>query len=118
MVVIAKKLKKGTKKKKAIMKKATAYEKAKATAHKGKHIGGPGKEDYRRGNVKGEVKNRKTPVTKPELKKMVTEKGIKEVESKAGFTKPAKQYRNTYQPEVKLFQKGKLIPKKKPKKKK
>ena len=117
MVVIAKKSKKGTEKKTSIMKRATSYEKAKATAHKGRHIGGPGKEDYRRGNIKGEVKNRKTPVTKPELKKMITEKGIKEVESKAGFTKPAEEYRNTYQPKVKLFQKGKLIPKKKPKNK-
>jgi len=36
---IAKKFKKGTEKKRAIMKKATAYEKAKATAHKGSILG-------------------------------------------------------------------------------
>ena len=62
------------------IKRGFRYEKEKAKAHRGKHIGGPGKEDYRRGEVKGEVKNRKTLVTKPELQEMFR-KGITEVET-------------------------------------
>ena len=107
--------KKSKKEKQAIMKKATDYEKKVAERHRAKQIGGAGKEDYRRGKVKGEVKNRKTPVTKPELKKMA-KKDVKEVSSKGGFTKPAIDYRNNYRPNMKLFQKGKEIPKKKKKK--
>ena len=112
MIFIAKKSKK---KKQAIMKKATAYEKTAAKRHKAKQIGGAGKEDYRRGSVIGEVKDRETPVTRPELIKMAKKK-VKEVESKGGFTEPAIAYRNRYQPQMKLFKRGKLIPKKKKKK--
>ena len=97
------------------MKRATAYEKKAAKRHRAKQIGGAGKEDYRRGNVKGEVKNRETPVTKPELRKMAKKK-VKEVESKGGFTAPAIAYRNRYKPEMKLFKRGKPIPKKNKKK--
>lgn len=89
-------------------KRGISYEKKKAKAHKAKHIGGPGKEDYRRGKVKGEVKDRKTPVTKPELQKLFR-KGISEVESKSGFTKPAIEYKKKYHPNKKLFKKGKLV---------
>ena len=84
------------------------YEKEKAKAHGGKHIGGPGKEDYSRGEAKGEVKNRKTPVTKPELQEMF-KKGISEVESKAGYTGPAIEYKDRYHPDKKLYKKGKKI---------
>ncbi len=82
------------------------YEKKTAKSHRGKHIGGPGREDYKRGKVKGEVKARKTKVTKPELKRMF-KKGISEVESKSGFTKPAMEYKERYHKDKKLFQKGK-----------
>lgn len=107
--------KKSKKEKREIMKKATDYEKKVAERHRAKQIGGAGKEDYRRGKVMGEVKNRETPVTKPELRKMA-EKKVKEVSSKGGFTQPAITYRDRYRPNMKLFQKGKLIPKKKKKK--
>ena len=83
-------------------------EKRKAKEHGGTHQGGPGNPDYTRGNVKGEVKTRQTKVTKPELQKMV-QKGVTEVDSKAGFTKPAVEYRNRYKPNVKLISKKKKI---------
>ncbi len=35
------------------VKRGIRYEEEKAKAHRGKHIGGPGKEDYKRGEVKG-----------------------------------------------------------------
>ena len=101
-----------TEKKKAIMKRATEYEKKVAQRHKAKQIGGAGKPDYQRGSAKGEVKNRKNPVTKPELMKMA-KKNVEEVSSKGGFTKPAIEYRDRYRPNMKLFQRGKRIPKKK-----
>ena len=90
------------------VKRGIKYEKEKAEAHRGKHIGGPGKEDYRRGEVEGEVKNRKTPVTKPELQEMFR-KGRSEVESKSGYTEPAVKYKERYHPDKKLFKKGKKI---------
>lgn len=68
--------------------KATRYERQKAREHGAKHVGGPGRPDYTRGVVKGEVKDRKTPVTGPELKRLAS-KGVKEVDSKGGFTGPA-----------------------------
>jgi hypothetical protein len=84
------------------------YEKEKAKERGAKHVGGPGKHDYERGGVKGEVKNRKSKVTKRELQEMA-KKGIKEVESKSGFTKPAKEYRDKYRKDIKLLQGGKEI---------
>jgi len=84
------------------------YEKSKAKAHGAKHVGGPGKHDYQRGSVKGEVKCRKSPVTKPELQKYA-KKGISEIESKSGFTKPALDYRNKYRQDMKLFHQGKRL---------
>jgi len=87
------------------------YEQRKAIKHKGKHKGGPGTEDYTRGNKKGEVKDRETKVTKPELQKLINMKKITEVESKSGFTDPAIEYRNQYHPNVKLFQRGKEVKK-------
>lgn len=90
------------------IKRGIRYEKEKAKAHRARHIGGAGKPDYQRGDVKGEVKNRKAKVTKPELQKMVR-KGITEVESKSGYTRPALEYRNRYHPEVKLIQRGRGV---------
>jgi len=89
------------------IKRGINYEKKKAAVHGGKHKGGPGNEDYNRGRKKGEVKDRKTKVTKPELQELINKKGIDEVDSKAGFTNPAIEYRNRYHPSVKLFQRGK-----------
>ena len=68
-----------TEKKKAIMKKATEYEKRVAQRHRAKQIGGAGKPDYQRGSTKGEVKNRKTPVTKPELINTLTQSYLKQL---------------------------------------
>ena len=90
------------------VRRGIAYEKKKANDHGAEHVGGPGREDYRYGTVKGEVKNRKRKVTKPELQELVR-KGIGEVESKSGFTKPAIDYRDRYHPDITLFQKGKKI---------
>jgi len=65
-----------------------AAERRKSRSHCGKHIGGPGKPDYKRGKIKGEVKNTKRPIDSGVIKKL-SKKGIKEVDSKSGFTKPA-----------------------------
>lgn len=48
----------------------------------------------------GEVKGRQSPVTKPELQRLIREKGIGEVDSKGGFTQPAVAYRDRHQPDV------------------
>jgi len=98
------------------IKRGINYEKRKAIEHKGKHTGGPGSEDYTRGNIKGEVKDRKSKVTKPELQKLINVKKITEVESKSGFTDPAIEYQNRYHPDIKLLQRGKKV--KKPQKSK
>ena len=90
------------------IQKGLDYEKKKAKAHRGKHVGGPGKEDYSRGETKGEIKHRKTKVTKPELKK-IFKKGISEVESISGYTKPALEYKKKYHPEKKLYTKSGLV---------
>lgn len=90
------------------MERGIRYEKQKAKAHRAKHVGGPGKADYTRGSVKGEVKNRKTPVTKPELQKMF-KRGISEVESKSGYTLPALEFKRIYHSKKKLYQRGKEV---------
>ena len=81
------------------------YEKSKARDHRGRHVGGPGNADYVRGRAKGEVKHRKAPLTKTEVVKLVR-KGIKEIESQGGFTRPAEEYVKKYGPEMKLFKRG------------
>lgn len=88
-------------------KRGIDYEKQKSAEHGARHVGGPGKHDYERGAARGEVKCRVSPVTKPELQRLVNRKGITEVESKGGFTGPAVEYRDRYHPDVKLFQRGK-----------
>ncbi len=75
-------------KKKSDAKRGIRYEKVQAKKHGGKHIGGPGNPDYQRGNVKGEVKNWSNPVHSGVIKQSVG-KGVKEIISKSGFTKPA-----------------------------
>ena len=90
------------------IKRGLAHEKRIARKHNAKHIGGPGKEDYRRGSVLGEVKATKAKMTKPTLRRNI-KKGISEFDTKSGYTKPALAYRDRYHPEVKLFQNGKKL---------
>ncbi len=90
-------------------KRGIDYEKQKSVEHRARHVGGPGKHDYERGTTRGEVKCRNSPVTKPELQRLIKEKGITEVESKGGFTGPAVEYRDRYRPDVKLFSRRKKI---------
>ncbi len=71
-------------------KKGINYEKLQAEAHGATHVGGPGKPDYTRGNVKGEVKSWAAPVNSAVIKK-AAQKGVSEVVSRSGFTKPAIQ---------------------------
>jgi len=68
--------------------KAKRYEKQKAKEHRGKHLGGPGQPDYKRGKVKAEIKNWARPVHSGIIKQ-AKQKGIKEIASKSGFTEPA-----------------------------
>jgi hypothetical protein len=91
------------------VRRGIAYEKRKASEHGASHIGGPGMHDYQRGSVNGEVKARQTPVTKPELQRLIWQKGVSEVDSKSGFTQPAIDYRNRYQPDVKLISRRRTI---------
>jgi len=86
------------------------YERLKTRKHRGRHVGGPGKPDYIRGNIKGEVKHRQDPLTKPELMRL-TKKGVKEIESLGGYTRPAIEYAQRYRPDLKLFRKSKPIKK-------
>ncbi len=91
------------------IKRGLQYEKRKAAEHRAHHIGGPGNPDYQRGKVFGEVKCRQTKVTKPELQRLVKQKSVREVDSKAGFTRPAVEYRNTWRSDVKLIQRRRRI---------
>lgn len=93
------------------IKRGIAYEKRMAKKHHGKHVGGPGKEDYKRGAVKGEVKATKSKMTKSAIMKSIKEKGISEFASKSGFTNPAIEYCKHYHPEVKLFHGNKVVKK-------
>lgn len=81
------------------------YERYKAREHRGKHVGGPGKADYMRGRIKGEVKHRRAPLTKTE-QMTLARKGIKEIESLGGYTGSAKEYADRYRPYLKLFHRG------------
>ncbi len=71
------------------------YEKAQATKHGGKHLGGPGRADYRRGEIEGEVKRHRNPLTKPQVQ-TECRKGRGEIVSESGFTGPAKEYARRY----------------------
>jgi hypothetical protein len=82
------------------------YEQFKAREHRGKHVGGPGKPDYVRGRIKGEVKHRTAPLTKTEVMKLAR-KGVKEIESLGGYTSNAKEYVSKYRPYIRLFKRGK-----------
>lgn len=90
------------------VKRGIDYEKVKAKAHRAKHVGGPGKPDYKRGDVVGKVKNRKSKMTKPEVQKSC-QNGVTEFESKGGYTKNAVDYVERYRPNIKLIQRGKKV---------
>lgn len=87
-------------------KKGISYEKSQAKKHRGKHLGGPGKPDYKRGKTKGEVKNWARPVHSGVIRKAI-KKGIKEIVSKSGFTKPAEDVAR--KKGVRLIKRGKIV---------
>lgn len=87
-------------------KKGISYEKSQAKKHRGKHLGGPGKPDYKRGKTKGEVKNWARPVHSGVIREAV-KKGIKEIVSKSGFTKPAEDVAR--KKDVRLIKRGKIV---------
>ena len=69
-------------------KRGYRSEKVQARKHRGEHFGGPGKPDYKRGRIKGEVKNWQDPVHSGVIKE-AAKKGTKEIVAPKGFTKPA-----------------------------
>lgn len=71
-------------------KQGLKYEKAKAKSMRLKHVGGPGKEDARKGKRKYEMKKWKTKIHVGVLKKAL-KKGIKTIIAPGGFTEPAKK---------------------------
>lgn len=87
-------------------KKGISYEKSQARKYRGKHLGGPGKPDYKRGKTKGEVKNWARPVHSGVTREAI-KKGIKEIVSKSGFTKPAEDIAR--KKGVKLIKRGKIV---------
>lgn len=82
------------------------YERHKTRKHRGRHVGGAGKEDYRRGDVKGEVKHMKRRMTKPEVGR-AARKGITEIDTLGGYTQPAKEYARRRG--MKLFHRGRRV---------
>lgn len=84
------------------------YERKKAKAHHGKPVGGPGRCDYVRGDICGEVKNWQRPVDRTTVRELA-QKGVREIVSKSGFTKPAIEYVKTYRSTMKLFRKNKRV---------
>jgi len=94
------------KKKKKAVQKGIEYEKSQAKKHRGKHLGGPGKPDYQRGKVKGEVKHWKKPVHSGVIK-VAKQKRFSEIDSISGFTKPAVELAKKLN--IKLISKGKVI---------
>ncbi|GAH45917.1 unnamed protein product [marine sediment metagenome] len=87
-------------------KKGIQYEKTQAKKHGGKHLGGPGKPDYKRGKIKGEVKNWKRPVDSGVIRE-ASKKKVKEVISKSGFTKPAENLAK--KKGIKLIKRGRKV---------
>ncbi|MDP3063930.1 MAG: hypothetical protein Q8O40_12080 [Chloroflexota bacterium] len=71
-------------------RRGITYEKKQAQKHHGEHVGGPGQPDYTRESKKGEVKNWSAPVHSGVVL-MAKQKGVAEIVSKNGFTKPAEE---------------------------
>ena len=78
------------------------YEKRIARRRKGRHLGGPGRSDYEKKGIKGEVKNWCRPLPKSALMREV-HKGRNEIVSKCGFTKKALEYAKRYLPRIRLI---------------
>lgn len=74
-----------------------------ASAHRGRHIGGPGRPDYMRGKVQGEVKFYSRPIVKRALMEECRKRPIKEIVCTGGFTKSARQYAERYRPCLRLL---------------
>ncbi len=89
------------KKKKKTIQRAKQYEKKQAATHRGRHVGGPGKPDYKRGRAKGEVKDWKRTMGKADVMREA-QKGRTEIVSKSGFTQEAKDYAKRYRPDLRL----------------
>lgn len=78
------------------------FEKKMARKHRGRHVGGPGKPDYTRGGIEGEVKQRQRPLTRAEVM-AECRKGRVEIVCSAGFTESAIKYVRRYRPGVKVI---------------
>lgn len=89
-------------------KRSKSYEKGKVKEHRGRHVGGPGQPDYKRGTIPGETKDWNRPMSKYDVMKEAR-KGRKEIVSKSGFTEGAKEYAKRYRKDVKLFRKKKRV---------
>lgn len=99
-------MKNSTLKRRRIFEKATEYEKQVAEFHGCEHKGGPGNPDFICPDLsKGEVKFRKKKMGKKELM-MYAKKGNSIIESHAGFTDKAIDYKNRYRPNMVLCQQG------------
>jgi len=92
-----------------VIKRALKYEKNKAKEYGCTHHGGPGKPDYicPDGTI-GEVKRRKTKVTKSELMRYA-QKGVTRIHSSSGFTKQAIAYRDRYRNKITLCKRNTCI---------
>lgn len=73
---------------------------------RGKHLGGPGRPDYVRGKMHGEVKATARPVDASTLEDL-HKKGVREVDSKNGYTRQAKDLAKKNQ--ITLRQKNKPV---------
>lgn len=87
-------------------KRAKGFEKRQAKKHRGKHLGGPGQPDYKRGKIKGEVKRWNKPVHKGVVEDAIRKK-VKEIDSLSGFTEPAIELAK--KKGIKLIKRGKVI---------
>lgn len=84
------------------------YERLNARRHRGRHVGGPGRPDYVRGNTRGEVKDLNRPMTKTEIIE-ARKKGVTEICSKKGFTEPAMSHVSRYKMKMKLFHRRRRV---------
>lgn len=84
------------------MIKGQKFEEQVAKYMGGRHIGGPGEPDYKRGSVSGEVKDWDKRMGKLNVMEEA-QKGRDEIVSRMGFTDEAIEYRDQYRPGVKLI---------------
>lgn len=84
------------------MMKGQKFEEKVAEYMGGKPVGGPGEPDYVRGSVDGEAKDWDKRMGRSAVMAEI-HKGRNEIVSKLGFTQEAVDYKDQYQPKVKLF---------------